>query len=125
MPLEGGFVIVKKPKDFPGIILSTHFRDFVFKFTHPDELVQWYHHLQSAVSKEVKIKKYAKRIKEQHEKLSNSNKATQYQKMVNDCEEKANELQKCFSLKKKFEKEQGSDPEFREYMDSVAKYSKV
>lgn len=45
--------------------------------------------------------------------------------MVNDCEEKAAELQKCFNLKKKFEKEQGGDPEFREYMESVAKYSKV
>jgi hypothetical protein len=64
IPLEGGFVIVKKPKEFPGLIISSQTRDFVFKFQTADELVQWYHHLQSVVSKEVKIKKYSKRVKE-------------------------------------------------------------
>ena len=74
IPLEGGYVIVKKPKDFPGIIIQTHYRDFIFKFSTPDEMVSWYHYLQSIVSKELKIKKYSKRMKEQHEKLSNMNK---------------------------------------------------
>ena len=41
VPLEGGFVIVKKPKEFSGLVIQTHLRDFVFKFGHPDELVQW------------------------------------------------------------------------------------
>lgn len=45
IPLEGGFVIIKKPKDFPGLVIKTHFRDFIFKFSTADELVQWYHHL--------------------------------------------------------------------------------
>lgn len=31
--------MVKKPKDFPGLILTTHCRDYVFKFNNPNELV--------------------------------------------------------------------------------------
>jgi hypothetical protein len=46
LPLEGGYVMVKKPRDFGGLILSTHQRDYVLKFDSPDDLVLWYHKLQ-------------------------------------------------------------------------------
>ena len=45
VPLEGGYVLIKKPRDFAGLILTTHGRDFVFKFGSADDLVNWYHHL--------------------------------------------------------------------------------
>lgn len=53
LPLEGGYVMVKKPRDFGGLILSTHQRDYVLKFDSPDDLVLWYHKLQQVVSKEL------------------------------------------------------------------------
>jgi hypothetical protein len=43
IPLEGGYVMIHKPKDFPGLVIHTHQRDFVFKFQIPTELVEWYH----------------------------------------------------------------------------------
>lgn len=64
VPLEGGFAMVKKPKDFGGLILQTLNREFVFKFGTANELVHWYHQFQSVISKEIKIKKYTKRVKE-------------------------------------------------------------
>jgi hypothetical protein len=39
IPLEGGFVMVKKPKDFGGLVIATHSKDFVFKFETPEELI--------------------------------------------------------------------------------------
>ena len=43
IPLEGGYVIVTKPKDFGGLILKTIDREYVLKFNTANELVQWYH----------------------------------------------------------------------------------
>jgi hypothetical protein len=58
VPLEGGYVMIRKPRDFPGLVISTHQRDYVLKFTSPDELVKWYHLLQSVVSREKTIALY-------------------------------------------------------------------
>ncbi|CDW83809.1 UNKNOWN [Stylonychia lemnae] len=125
IPLEGGYVMVKKPPDFSGLVIQTHLRNFQFKFQSQDELVSWYHHLQSAISKEVKIKKYTKRVMEQHDKMSNQNKAEQYKKILNDAEEKINELMKVFTNKRKFEKENLSDLEFKDFMEKTNKESKL
>jgi hypothetical protein len=46
IPLEGGYVMVKKPRDFGGILICTHQRDYVLKFETADDLVQMYHKLQ-------------------------------------------------------------------------------
>jgi hypothetical protein len=45
IPLEGGFVIVKKPRDFGGLLISSQQRDYILKFSSADELVSWYHRL--------------------------------------------------------------------------------
>ena len=77
----------------------------MFKFDSPEELIQWYHNLQSVTSKEIKIKKYQKRVKKQHIKLANSTKIAQFQKIVNDLKEKLNELQKIQITRRTFENE--------------------
>ena len=71
------------------------------------------------MSKELKVKKYATRVREQHERLSNSNKAAQYQKLLKDLEERLQELAKCLQARRRFEKEHGQDAEFKDYMDQV------
>lgn len=70
--------MVKKPRDFGGIILNVVEREYAFKFKTASEMVQWYHSFQGVISKEIKAKTYSKRVKEQHEKLSNSNKIAKY-----------------------------------------------
>ena len=94
IPLEGGYVLVKKPRDFGGLILSTHQRDYTLKFQSTDELVNWYHIMQQVVSKEASIESFHHRKKEQDEKISNLNKYTQYNKIVSDIEAKLIEIKK-------------------------------
>ena len=53
IPLEGGYVMVKKPRDFGGLLICTHQRDYVLKFETAEDLVQMYQKLQQVVSKEV------------------------------------------------------------------------
>lgn len=64
IPLEGGNVLISKPRDFGGLIIKTLEREFIFKFNTTNELVMWYHKLQGVVSKEIKVKNYLKRVKE-------------------------------------------------------------
>ena len=119
MPLEGGYVIIKKPRDYGGLIIQSHQRDYVLKFKTPDELVKWYHLLQLVVSKEVQVDSYITRKREQDEKVSNLNKYTQYKKIVQDIEEKLQELKKFCALKKKFEKDNQKDEDITEYIGSM------
>jgi len=39
IPLEGGYVMIKKPRDFGGLLICTHQRDYVLKFDTADDLV--------------------------------------------------------------------------------------
>ena len=39
------------------------------KFSSSDDLVLWYKRVQQVASKELKIKKYVKRVKQQEERL--------------------------------------------------------
>jgi len=32
VPLEGGFVIIRKPRDFGGLVIQTHQREYLLKF---------------------------------------------------------------------------------------------
>ena len=123
LPLEGGYVMVKKPRDFGGLVLSTHQRDYVLKFDSPDDLVLWYHKLQQVVSKELQVDPYAVRKREQDEKVSNLNLYTQYKKIVVDIEDKLGELKKFGNAKRKFEKEHMADEDLVEYIDSVNEQS--
>lgn len=123
IPLEGGYVLINKPRDFPGLIISTHQRNYTIKFSNPDDLVKWYHLLQSVVSKEVKVQEYAVRKKEQDEKISGLNKQSQYKKIVTDIEDRLNELKKLVVLKKRFEKENQGDED--DYIDTIKEASNM
>ena len=46
IPLEGGYMMVKKPRDFGGLLICTHQRDYVLKFETAEDLVQMYQKLQ-------------------------------------------------------------------------------
>jgi hypothetical protein len=125
IPLEGGYVMVKKPRDFGGLLICTHQRDYVLKFETAEDLVQMYQKLQQVVSKEVYVDRYLVRKKEQDEKVSNLNKYTQYKKIVQDIEDKLIELKKLCSLKKKFEKSNHDDEDIMEYIETTVKCSSL
>jgi len=55
---------VNKPREYEGLVINTIPRNFVFKFQTQAELIQWYHKMQSVASKEIKLKRYIKRVKE-------------------------------------------------------------
>ena len=42
VPLEGGFCMIQKPRDFGGITIESTFRKYHFKFENSVELVDWY-----------------------------------------------------------------------------------
>ena len=42
IPLEGGFCMVKKPRDFGGLIIESTFRQYKLRFDQPSDLVEWY-----------------------------------------------------------------------------------
>ena len=46
IPLEGGFCMVKKPRDYGGLIIESTFRQYKLRFEHPSELVEWYKKIQ-------------------------------------------------------------------------------
>lgn len=125
VPLEGGFILIKKPRDFGGLVLCSHQREYVLKFRSSDELVKWYHLLQSVVSKEAQVDSYTTRKKEQDEKVSNLNKYSQYKKIVSDIEEKLLEIKKLCSLKKKFEKENQTDEDIAEFIETMKENSNL
>ena len=69
IPLEGGFCMVQKPRDFGGLIIESTFRQYKLKFALSSELVEWYKKVQQVASKECKLKKYQKRVKIQTDQL--------------------------------------------------------
>ena len=46
IPLEGGFCMIKKPRDFGGLIVESTFRQYKMKFKNSNELVSWYTKIQ-------------------------------------------------------------------------------
>lgn len=42
IPLEGGFCMIKKPRDFGGLIIESTFRQYKLKFANSELLVEWY-----------------------------------------------------------------------------------
>jgi len=46
IPLEGGFCMVKKPRDFGGLIVESTFRQYRLKFENTTELTSWYKKIQ-------------------------------------------------------------------------------
>lgn len=119
IPLEGGFVIIRKPRDFGGLVIQTHQREYLLKFQTSEELIKWYHLLQSVVSKEISVQSYQTRKRVQDEKLSNLNKYTQYTKLTQDIEDKLVELKKLCNQKKRFERDNTEDEEIAEYIEST------
>ena len=61
--------MIKKPRDYGGLIVESTFRQYKMKFLNSNELVSWYTKIQQVASKEIKLKKYQKRVKLQIEKL--------------------------------------------------------
>ena len=68
---------------------------------------------------------YTTRKKEQDEKVSNLNKYSQYKKIVSDIEEKLLEIKKLCSLKKKFEKENQTDEDIAEFIETMKENSNL
>ena len=89
------------------------------------ELVEWYHLLQSVLSKEIRVKKYITRVKEQNMRMSNVSKDNKYQKVIDDIREKLTEIGQLQSLKKKYEKEHNKDEQSLDYMDTIVANSKI
>ena len=54
--------MVQKPRDFGGMIIESTFKKYHLKFENSVELVDWYKKIQKVASKEVKLKKYQKRV---------------------------------------------------------------
>lgn len=117
--------MVRKPRDFGGLILTTHQRDYTLKFKTADELVSWYHHLQQVVSKEIQVESYNQRKKELEEKVSNLNKYTQYKKIVQDIEDKLVEIKRLCTAKRRFQKENATDEDITEYIESLKENSNI
>ena len=49
----------------------------------------------------------------------------QYKKIIDDMQEKLNEVSKVLQLKKKYEKEHSKDQEFEEYLEPILSNSKL
>ena len=58
IPLEGGFCMIKKPRDYGGLVIESTFRKYMFKFATASDLIDWYQKVQQVASKEFKLKKY-------------------------------------------------------------------
>jgi hypothetical protein len=58
IPLEGGFCMVKKPRDFGGLIIESTFRQYKFKFKEAKDLVEWYKKVQLVAAKDIQAEKY-------------------------------------------------------------------
>ena len=62
IPLEGGFCMVKKPRDQDVLILESTHRQYVLKFEALGECLKWYRVIQKVTCRELKVKKYLKRL---------------------------------------------------------------
>lgn len=51
IPLEGGFCMIKKPRDFGGLIIESTFRQYCLKFDDSQTLFAWYQQIQRVASK--------------------------------------------------------------------------
>ena len=65
--------MIKKPRDFGGLIIESTFRQYQLKFGTSGLLVDWYNKVQQVASKQCKLKKYAKRVQAQVDKLQQEN----------------------------------------------------
>lgn len=73
IPLEGGFCMIKKPRDYGGLVVDSTFRQYKFRFHSAAELIDWYKKVQKVSSKEDKPKKYQKRVEKQIEMMQREN----------------------------------------------------
>jgi len=46
IPLEGGFCMIKKPRDYGGLVIESTFRKYMFKFATASDLIDWYQKVQ-------------------------------------------------------------------------------
>lgn len=67
--MEGGFCMIKKPRDYGGLVIESTFRQYRFKFSSASELIDWYKKVQKVASKSIKLKKYQKRVDKQTERI--------------------------------------------------------
>ena len=111
IPLEGGFCMVKKPRNFGGLIIESTFRQYCLKFPDSTMMVNWYKRVQMVASKQVKLKKYQKRVQIQTDRLQQENIQFMYKNLLNNIDDKLKQLKQL--LKKKFEIEY----KYREQID--------
>ena len=99
IPLEGGFCMVKKPRDQDVLILESTHRQYVLKFEALGECLKWYRVIQKVTCRELKVKKYLKRLQAQVEKLELENIQFMYQSTVLSIDEKLSELKELLHKK--------------------------
>ena len=99
IPLEGGFCMVKKPRDQDVLILESTHRQYVLRFEALGECLKWYRVIQKVTCRELKVKKYLKRLQAQVEKLELENIQFMYQSTVLSIDEKLSELKELLHKK--------------------------
>ena len=73
------------------------------KFHTSDDLVLWYKKVQQVASKELKVKKYIKRVKQQEDRLQQENVKFLYKTTLGNIDVKLSELKKLMYQKLKIE----------------------
>ena len=106
IPLEGGFCMVKKPRDFGGLIIESTFRQYMFKFENASELVDWYQRVQQVASKEIQLNSYMERVKEQKAGINSQNVQFKYNNTLSQLETAIKEAEKLLRSKAKIETEE-------------------
>ena len=95
--------MIKKPRDFGGLIIESTFRQYKLKFATSEELVTWYKKVQQVASKECKMKKYQKRVRLQTDRLQQENIQFMYKNTLTNIDKKLVELKQLLHKKTEIE----------------------
>lgn len=103
IPLEGGFCLVKKPRDSDILVVESTFRQYTFKFSNHAELQRWYFYIQKVSCRELKVKKYTKRVQAQNLRLEEQNPNFKYKMTLNSIGESLKDLSQLMRKKQALE----------------------
>ena len=99
--------MVKKPRNFGGLIIESTFRQYSFKFADSSLLVEWYKIVQKVASKQFKLKKYQKRVQMQIDQLQQENIQFMYKNMFNNIDDQLKQLKILLRNKSELEYKNG------------------
>lgn len=114
IPLEGGFCMIKKPRDYGGLVIESTFRQYKFKFSSATDLIDWYQKVQQVASKEFKLKKYQKRVDKQTEMMQQENVQFLYSSTLQQIELQFKALRKHLQEKVRIEQEDKDRVDFQQ-----------